>query len=367
MYQIKDCEEKARIGELYTRHGKIETPFFMPVATYGVVKGVTYDKLEEFGYKAIISNIFHLFLRPGIEFIKKSGGIHKITGWKHVIVTDSGGYQAYRFQKRRGICKQGILFKSPIDGQSIMFTPEATVFYQKEIGSDIIHPLDDCRYSLENSEEIHNAIKNTIEWAKISKNVELDNGQLLFLIIQGGIDHNLRKICAEELISFEPDGFSIGGLAVGENEQIRYEVVELLTSILPSDKPRYLMGIGLPHEIVKGISLGIDMFDSVVPTRNARNGQIFTFRGIIKIKQNRFKGVDLPPDTECNCYTCKTYSLGFLRHLFMAKDLMATVLLSIHNLYFYNKLIDTVKKLIKEKRLHHEKNRLLEILQKEYN
>jgi len=351
----KDKNSKARTGFFETAHGKVETPIFMPVGTQGTVKAmIKHFLVEDVKAQIILGNTYHLYLRPGTEILEKAGGLHGFMNWQKPILTDSGGFQIFSLAELRKIKPDGYEFKSHIDGSKHFFSPEKVIQIQRSIGSDIMMPLDECtpypceyEYALK-SQEL------TSKWAVLNKEAFRNSSplygyeQYLFGIIQGSVYKELREKSAEDLIKLDFDGYSIGGLAVGEPIEIMYDLVNFTTDLIPDNKPRYLMGVGRPENILEAIERGIDMFDCVMPTRNARNAYLFTSDGIVSMRNTRYKDDFEPLDSECDCYTCKNFSRAYLRHLFNAKELLAFELSSIHNLHFYLNLVITARKKINE-------------------
>jgi queuine tRNA-ribosyltransferase len=341
----RDRSSKARITSFVTPHGIVETPIFMPVGTAGSVKAVKVEDLYEIGIQIILANTYHLYLQPGDEVIKEACGLHKFINWKRVILSDSGGFQAFSLSRIKKIREDGIEFQSFRDGSKHFFTPSKVIEIQKNLGSDIIMPLDICTpYGLE-EEEIEEASRKTIKWAKISKNSLGETDQILFGIIQGGFNLRLRKYCLEEMLEIGFPGYAIGSLSVGEPKDLTFEIVNELTPLI-SNSPIYLMGVGDPISILNGIASGVDMFDSVLPTRIARNRALFTKRGRITITNAKYERDFSPIEEDCRCYTCRNYSKAYLRHLFKAGEILAAVLATIHNLYFLTDLINEAKKAI---------------------
>jgi len=345
----QDKLSKARITSFEAEHGIIETPVFMPVGTAGSVKAVKVEDLEEIGIQIILANSYHLYLQPGDEIVKEAGGLHRFLNWKRTILTDSGGFQAFSLSRIKKIKKEGIEFQSFRDGSKHFFTPEKIIKIQENLGSDIIMPLDICTpYGLD-KEGIEDGTKKTIEWAKISKDTLGESDQILFGIIQGGFDIHLRKYCLEKLFNMGFPGYAIGSLSVGEPKELTFEIVNEITSLV-HDYPVYLMGVGDPISILNCIASGVDMFDSVLPTRIARNRTLFTRRGKITITNAKFERDFTPIEEDCNCYTCRNYSKAYLRHLFKAGEILSAVLATIHNLNFISNLINEAKKAIIGKR-----------------
>lgn len=347
-----DTESKARAGIVHTDHGDIETPIFMPVGTRGSVKAVEQRELEEAGSQIILGNTYHLYLRPGNEIMNKMGGLHKFNAWKKPILTDSGGFQVFSLSELRKLSEEGVKFQSHIDGSYHMFTPESVVKTQRVIGSDIMMVLDECTPYPCEYQYAKKSNEVTMRWAKRCQ-VEVENSeplyghhQALFPIVQGSVYKDLRKISAETLVDMNFEGFAIGGLAVGEPAEEMYEISDFVTDILPKEKPRYLMGVGTPQNILEGIARGIDMFDCVMPTRNGRNAMVFTRNGILNLKNLKHATDQTPVDSECDCYGCKTFSRGYLRHLFQVEEILALQMASLHNVTFYLWLVKEARRRI---------------------
>lgn len=343
-----DKNSKARAGIIKTDHGEIETPIFMPVGTQGTVKAVTQRSLsDDIRAQIILGNTYHLYLRPGTEILHKAGGLHAFMNWKKPILTDSGGFQVYSLTQLRKLKKDGVEFSSHLDGSKHYFTPERVIEIQRIIGSDIMMPLDECTPYPCDYEYAAKSKELTTEWAILNKKAFEESKplyghqQYLFGIIQGSVYKDLREMSAKELISIGFDGYSIGGLAVGEPAESMYDIVNFTTDFIPSDKPRYLMGVGRPENILESIERGVDMFDCVMPTRNARNAYLFTSKGVLSMRNAGYKNDFSPVDPECECYTCKNFSKAYLRHLYIAKEILALELGTIHNLTFY---LDLVRK-----------------------
>ena len=348
-----DLNTKARAGYFETGHGVVETPVFMPVGTQGTVKAVNQFLLEnELKAQIVLSNTYHLYLRPGIDIIEKAGGLHKFMNWHKPILTDSGGFQIYSLSELRKLKKDGVEFRSHLDGSTHFFSPEKVIQIQRIIGSDIMMPLDECTPFPCEYDYAKRSKDLTSEWAKLNKESFVKSTspynfqQSLFGIIQGSIYKDLRENSAKELIYLDFDGYAIGGLAVGEPVETMYETVDYTTDILPADKPRYLMGVGRPENILEAIGRGVDMFDCVMPTRNARNAYLFTNAGVLSMRNAIYKDDFNPVDYGCECYTCKNYSRAYLRHLYISKEILALELGSIHNLYFYLNLMKEARKKI---------------------
>jgi len=361
-------KSKARIGKIKTLHGEVETPVFMPIATAGAVKTLDTQELENLGFKIILANTYHLFLRPGLKVIKKFGGLHRFMTWPKAILTDSGGYQVFSLAKRLKISSLGVEFYSPFDGQKIFLSPEKSIEIQLKLGSDILMVLDECVGWPCTREKARQAVERTTHWAirskkEFSRRIKRSRLKvpLLFGIVQGSIYPDLRTESLKEITSLGFDGYAIGGLLVGESEQETFKIIKLVEKELPKDKPRYLMGAGYPEQIVRGVKCGIDMFDCVIPTREARHGRLYIFtqndlKGkkfyqIIQIKNRKFKTDLRPLSPFCHCFTCRTYSRAYLYHLFKIKEFLAQRLATIHNLAFYATLIKKIREKIKNNHL----------------
>lgn len=345
---------KARCGILKTEHGQIETPVFMPVGTHGAVKTLSPSELSENGVQIILANTYHLYLRPGDHLLAEFGGLHEFMGWKGPILTDSGGFQVFSLSELRKIDEKGVTFQSHLDGTKHYFTPEKTIDIQNNIGSDIMMVLDECIPYPCTYDYAKKSMDLTVQWATQSSKYWQDNSprdgtqQALFGIVQGGVYHDLREACIEKLTLLDFPGYAIGGLAVGEADQERNQVINLCTNLLPVEKPRYLMGVGLPEDILESIHLGVDMFDCVIPTRNARNGTVFTSNGKLIIKSARCKSEHIPIDKDCSCYTCKNFSRAYIRHLFNCNEMLGLRLATLHNIHFYMWLVSEARKQILE-------------------
>jgi len=337
------CE--ARSARLDLPPGSVRTPAFMPVGTYGVVKSLTHEDLRELGADIILSNTFHLVCRPGSEHIRDLGGLHEFMAWDGPILTDSGGFQVFSLAKMRDIDENGVTFRNPHGGELVRLTPESTVRHQVNLGVDIAMVLDDCAALPAQHSDLRAAMERTLRWAERSLAVERNDstGPALFGIVQGGLEEDLRAECTERLVAMDFDGYAIGGLSVGETPEEMYSVVQFGAPRLPRDKPRYLMGVGYPEDIVEAVAAGVDLFDCVLPTRNARNGNLFTSRGRLVIKNSAWRSDTRPLDEECRCFTCRSYSRAYLRHLHVVKDSLAPRLLSIHNLHYYQRLMARIR------------------------
>jgi queuine tRNA-ribosyltransferase len=334
---------KARAGELVTSHGVVQTPVLCPVGTQASVKTLTPQEVHELEMKMILSNTYHLYLRPGIDVIQKLGGLHKFMGWDGAILTDSGGYQIFSLSRLMNVMDDGVTFRSHIDGSKHFLTPELAIKYQEILGADIIMVLDQCIGHDENREKVYAAMVRTHYWAKRCLEAHEKSGQTLFAIVQGGIYPELRKISAETLTTMDFDGYAIGGLSIGEPKQTTLDITESTTELLPMDKPRYLMGVGAPEDIIECVGRGIDIFDCALPTRVARNGALYTKTGRIDILNARFREQKAPIEHNCTCYTCLHFSAAYLHHLFKTKELLAYRLATVHNLAFMSNLIRSVR------------------------
>ena len=346
----KDTSTNGRLGRLSTGHGIIETPCFMPVGTQGTVKGVLPRDLAELGCQILLGNTYHLYLRPGHELIRRMGGLHRFMNWPGPILSDSGGYQVFSLGAMRKITEDGACFQSHLDGSSHLLTPEKAVEIQEALGSDIAMVLDECIPHDAPRGYVRDSTERTIRWAARCLNVRNKPEQLMFGIVQGGMHEDLRRWCADELSTLDFDGLAVGGLGVGEGEEKLNSVGAFTAQFLPESKPRYLMGVGRPQDIVRAVRAGFDMFDCVIPTRNGRNGTLFTWQGKISIKRAEFAEDARPLDETCDCYTCKNFSRAYLRHLFMAGEILSAQLNSLHNLYFYHRLMDKCREAIRDGR-----------------
>lgn len=355
----KEKHTKARLGKIITAHGEIETPCFMPIGTHATVKGIMPSQLQEAGASIILSNAYHVFLRPGLEIISKAGGLHKFMSWDKPILTDSGGYQVFSLPLFRKVTDEGVEFQSHIDGMKHFFTPEEVVRIQSVLGSDIIMPLDECAHYPCPRDHAKIAMERTIIWAERSKKCLKQEHQALFAIIQGATYEDLRKESAKRLVEMGFDGFAIGGVSVGEPSNLIYNTIDFVADLMPQDKPRYVMGIGYPPDLIEAAERGIDMFDCVIPTRYGRNGTAFTSEGKIVIRNSPYADDFRPLDRECSCYCCKTFSRAYLRHLFNAKEMLGLMLLSSHNIYFFVNLMKKVRLAIAEDRLKEFKKEFL--------
>ena len=343
-----ETNTKARLGLITTGHGTIETPVFMPVGTQAAVKTLTPEELKENDTSIILSNTYHLFLRPGNKLIKNMGGLHKFMNWNGPILTDSGGFQVFSLNKLAKIKEEGVYFNSHINGSKCFLSPEISMEIQQDLGADIVMAFDEPVPYPSSYEYAKNSNEMNSRWAERCKKRHSEENQALFGIIQGAMFKDLRKQSAENILEIGFDGYAIGGLSVGEPKDLMLEFVDYTAPLLPEEKPRYIMGVGTPTDIIKGILCGIDMFDCVLPTRNARNGTLFTSEGKVVIKNSKYADDESPPDPICLCYTCRHYSRAYLRHLFVAQEILSSRLNTIHNVYFYNNLMKRIREEIKK-------------------
>jgi len=349
---IKDSKKtKARLGKLFTHHGVIETPVFMPVGTQATVKAMTPRELEDLDIQIILSNSYHLFLRPGHNLIAQAGGLHKFMDWKGAILTDSGGFQVFSLEKLNKINDEGVSFNSHIDGSKHFVSPEKAMEVQMALGADIAMAFDECTPYPAGKYQVEIAAQRTFQWAKRCKEVHHGLNQSLFGIVQGGTFKDLRIENAKKLVELDFPGYAIGGLSVGEPKSLMYEILDCTVPCLPNNKPRYLMGVGAPQSILEGVTRGVDMFDCVLPTRNARNGSLFTSSGKLSITNAKYKDDFTPLDNKCKCYTCQNFTRAYLRHLYMSKEMLASTLGTIHNLYFMSFLMKSIRLALLEDRL----------------
>jgi queuine tRNA-ribosyltransferase len=347
--QAKDTATSARVGVLTTDRGDISTPVFMPIGTYGAVKTLSPEELMTAGASIILSNTYHLYLRPGMETIHQAGGLHRFMAWERPILTDSGGFQVFSLAKLRKISNDGVVFKSSLDGSEHQMTPEISMEIQRTLGSDIIMAFDECPSGDSSKKDVETAVARTTKWARQCADYLAENPPLygkastFFPILQGGIYPDLRRRSAEELVPLADVGIAIGGLAVGEEKSAMFEILEMKDELLPEEKVCYLMGVGKPEDIVQAVEAGVDMFDCVIPTRNARNGQIFTWSGKFNILNGRYKDDFSPVDESCPCYACRTFTRAYLRHLFKLNEILALRMASLHNVTFYLSLMERIR------------------------
>ena len=349
-FTLKKTSGKARRGEMKLNHGVVQTPIFMPVGTYGTVKAMAPNELEEIGSQIILGNTFHLWLRPGLDVIEKHGGLHKFMGWNKPILTDSGGFQVFSLKGLRKITEEGVKFASPINGDKLFLTPEVSMQIQRVLNSDIVMVFDECTPYKINDRPATEAVaaqsmRMSLRWAKRSKDefVRLGNPNALFGIVQGGMYEHLREESLRGLVDIGFHGYAVGGLSVGEPKEEMHRIMEKIVWQLPQDKPRYLMGVGTPEDLVEGVSQGIDMFDCVMPTRNARNGWLFTRYGDLKIRNSKYKDDLRPLDPTCDCYACRNFSRAYLHHLQKVNEILGARLNTIHNLHYYLHLMQEIR------------------------
>lgn len=345
-FQILATEEQARCGCLHLPRGTIETPAFMPVGTYGTVKAMTPEQVRATHADIILCNTFHLMLRPGTAVIRAHGGLHDFIHWTRPILTDSGGFQVFSLGERRKISEAGVTFSSPIDGAKVFLGPEESMAVQRELGADIVMVFDECTPYPATAQQARDSMELSLRWAARSKIAHGDNPAALFGIVQGGMYEPLRQASLTGLIDIGFDGYAIGGLSVGEPKAEMQRILKLIAPQLPADKPRYLMGVGTPTDIVVAVCSGIDMFDCVMPTRNARNGHLFTSQGVVRIRQSRYRYDTAPLDPHCDCYTCQNYSRAYLHHLDKAREILGAHLNTFHNLYYYQTLMRELRQAI---------------------
>ncbi len=346
----KSSDSKARCGIIKTPHGDVETPIFMPVGTLATVKFLSVEEIKSIGSGIILSNTYHLWLRPGSDIVEKAGGVHKFMNYDGPMLTDSGGFQVFSLADNRQIKEEGVTFRSHLNGDKLFLSPEKAIQIQNQIGADIIMSLDECIPFPSNYEYVKNSVERTLRWAKRGQEAHARDDQALFGIVQGGDYEDLREHCATELVKMDFDGYSIGGTSVGEDKETMYRMVDYSIKHLPEEKPRYLMGVGAVNDLLEGIERGVDMFDCVLPTRIARHGTLMTSEGRINIKRNIYKEDFTTLDKNCDCYTCKNYTKAYLNHLYRSKEGLGDRLCSIHNLRFLIKLMEEARKAIKEDR-----------------
>ena len=349
-FNLLKKEGKARRATISFPRGDIQTPAFMPVGTYGAVKSVSPVELKEMGADIILGNTFHLWLRPGTEIIKKHGSLHGFNGWDKPILTDSGGFQVFSLGKMRKLTEEGVTFKSPINGSKVFLSPEISMQVQRDLGSDIVMCFDECTPYPATEKEAKDSMELSMRWAQRSKDEHGDNPSALFGIIQGGMYEHLRDESLAKLKEIDFDGFAIGGLSVGEPKDEMIKILDHTAHQMPEDKPRYLMGVGTPKDLVEAVYRGVDMFDCVMPSSNARNGHIFTSEGIIRIRNSQFKEDTSALDPNCDCYTCKNFTKSYLHHLDKTKEILGSRLNTIHNLHYYQNLMKNIRQAIEEER-----------------
>ena len=347
----KDPSTQARIGRIETDHGSFTTPAFLPVGTQGSVKSLTPEELVEIGVEAILGNTYHLYLRPGYKTIGRLGGLHTFIHWDRPILTDSGGFQIFSLGSLRKVSEEGVIFQSHLDGSSHFLTPEKVMEIQRTLGSDIAMVLDECVPYPSPYEHVQVSVARTSSWARRCLEVRKEKDPALFAIVQGGVHRDLREKSAHTLVEMGFQGYAIGGLSVGEPKSMMLDVLEWTTPLLPENAPRYLMGVGTPEDMIHAVMLGVDFFDCVLPTRNARNGTLFTSSGKMSIKQAQYAEDPRPVDETCGCYTCRHYSRAYLRHLYLSKEILSSRLNTMHNLYYYMGLLAGIRDAIQQGRL----------------
>ncbi len=350
-FTIHASDGGARRGELVFSRGRVDTPAFMPVGTYGTVKAMTPEELEQTGAQIILGNTFHLMLRPGTDVIARHGDLHRFMHWERPILTDSGGFQVWSLAARRKITEEGVRFASPVDGAEVFLSPETSMEVQRVLGADVVMIFDECTPYPATEQQARESMELSARWAERSRAAHGDNPAALFGIVQGGMFPGLRGESLQRLTEIGFDGYALGGLSVGETEIERLSVLEAVVPKMPEEKPRYLMGVGTPEDLVEAVRRGIDMFDCVMPTRNARNGHIFTRHGTIKIRNARHRDDDRPLDAACTCYTCRHFSRAYLRHLEKCGEILGARLNTIHNLHYYQELMADLREAISHGRL----------------
>ncbi|PKI14209.1 tRNA guanosine(34) transglycosylase Tgt [Colwellia sp. 12G3] len=350
-YELITTDGKARRGRLTFDRGVVETPAFMPVGTYGTVKGMKAEEVAATGAHIILGNTFHLMLRPGTDIIEQHGGLHDFMNWNGPILTDSGGFQVFSLGKMSKITEEGVRFSSPVNGEKIMLTPERSMEVQRSLNSDIVMIFDECTPYPASHKESKDSMELSLRWAQRSKDAHGDSPNALFGIVQGGMYEDLREVSVAGLKAIEFDGYAIGGLSVGEPKEDMVRILDHTAPLIPKNKPRYLMGVGKPEDLVEGVRRGIDMFDCVMPTRNARNGHLFVNTGVIKIRNAAHKTDVSPLDDTCDCYTCKNYSRAYLHHLDKCKEILGSQLNTLHNLHFYQKVMQGLRDAIEQGKL----------------
>src|SRR5262245_13098792 len=350
-FELLTTDGTARRGRMHTAHGAVETPAFMPVGTRAAVKSLSPDDLRAAGAQIILSNTYHLLVRPGPELVRELGGLHRFMGWDGPILTDSGGFQVFSLAKLRKLTERGVTFRSPIDGATHELTPESVVQIQRTLGVDVMHPLDECLAYPATHEQTERSLALTLRWAERARAAQraAGEGPALFGIVQGGFDEDLRTRAVAATVALGFDGYAIGGMAVGEPKPLMRELTALVAAALPASQPRYLMGVGKPDDLVEAVARGVDLFDCVLPTRNARNGQAFTPDGPVTLKQARWARDASPLQEDCACYACRRFSRAYLRHLFMAEELLVYRLLSLHNLHYFLGLMAAMRRAIAER------------------
>ena len=349
-FKLHSTDAEARRGTLIFPRGEVQTPAFMPVGTYGTVKGLSPVQIAETGAEILLGNTFHLMLRPGTEIIRRHGDLHDFIGWQKPILTDSGGFQVFSLGEMRKITEEGVKFRSPVDGAQVFLGPESAIKVQQELGSDIVMIFDECTPYPATEQEAADSMNLSLRWALRCKTAHGDHPAALFGIIQGGMYPQLREQSLEALKALDFDGYAIGGLSVGEPKEEMIKVLDVIARQMPADKPRYLMGVGTPGDIIEAVRRGIDMFDCVMPTRNARNAHLFTSQGVLKLRNARYRDDVMPLDPECSCYTCRNFSRAYLHHLDKCKEMLGAQLNTIHNLHFYQNLMQGLRQAVEQGR-----------------
>jgi len=350
-FELLTTDGAARRGRLHFARGSVETPAFMPVGTYGTVKGMLPSQVAESGAQILLGNTFHLALRPGMEVIRKHGGLHGFMGWQGPILTDSGGFQVFSLGELRKISEEGVTFRSPIDGDKIFLTPELSMQIQRDLDSDIVMVFDECTPYPATEAQARSSMELSMRWARRCRLAHGDNPHALFGIVQGGMYSGLRHESLQQLLDIGFDGYALGGLSVGEPKEEMLAVLDAIAPALPQQSPRYVMGVGTPEDLVEAVSRGIDMFDCVLPTRNARNGYLYTSRGLLRLRNTRYRDDLRPVDENCDCYTCKNFSRAYLQHLDRCKEMLGAQLNTIHNLRYYQRLMADLRHAIEQGRL----------------
>jgi len=345
-FELKARDGAARSGRVTTAHGAFATPAFMPVGTYGTVKALTPAQLTDLGAQIVLANTFHLMLRPGDEIVADLGGLHGFMSWSGPILTDSGGFQVWSLGALRKLSDEGVEFKSPVNGDRVFLSPEISMRVQRNLGADIVMAFDECTAYPAAHARARESMELSVRWALRSRDAHADNPAALFGIVQGGMYADLRAESLQQLLTIGFDGYAIGGLSVGESKDEMHAVLDALLPNMPVDRPRYLMGVGTPTDLVEAVARGVDMFDCVLPTRNARNGYIFTSRGVLKIRNAKHRDSPAPLDANCDCYTCSKFSRGYLHHLDRCGEILASVLMSIHNVHYYQTLMRRLREAI---------------------
>ncbi len=350
-FSVRATDGNARSGALSFPRGSVRTPAFMPVGTYGTVKGLSPDQVEDSGAEILLGNTFHLMLRPGTEIIQAHGDLHDFMGWNRPILTDSGGFQVFSLGSMRKISEEGVQFKSPVDGSPVFLGPETAIEVQQKLGADIVMVFDECTPYPVDRKAAARSMELSLRWASRCKSAHGDHASALFGIIQGGMYPDLRRHSLDALEELHFSGYAIGGLSVGEPKEEMAEIVAAIAPAMPAERPRYLMGVGTPQDIVAAVLQGVDMFDCVMPTRNARNGYLFTSRGLVKLRNSRYRDATGPLDPGCDCYTCRHFSVAYLHHLDKCKEMLGAQLNTVHNLRFYQQLMENLRQAIEQGRL----------------